>query len=77
MNIKVLFFGVLTELTGTSLKVYSGVRSLEELILRITDDYPEMIHYEYAKAVNNEIVTGDTLLKDGDEIALMPPFAGG
>jgi molybdopterin synthase sulfur carrier subunit len=77
MKIKVLFFGVLMEVTGSSLKVYEEVKSLEHLKMRIADDHPETVHYSYRIAVNNEFIDGDLPLKDGDEVAFLPPFAGG
>ena len=77
MLIKVLFFGVLAEVTQTSIKHYRDVRSFGDLRLRIEDDYPELVHYNYRIAVNNEIINEDPVLKDNDEVAFMPPFAGG
>jgi sulfur-carrier protein len=77
MKITVLFFGVLTEVTGSALKVYEEVHSLEHLKIRVTDDYPETLHYSYRIALNNELADGDLPLKDGDEVAFLPPFAGG
>jgi len=77
MEIKVLFFGVLAEVTGTALKHYHDVKSTRDLIIRIQDDFPELVHYKYRIAVNNEICDNETGLNNGDEVALMPPFAGG
>jgi molybdopterin synthase sulfur carrier subunit len=77
MQVKVLFFGVLTDVTGTDCRHYSEVKSVNDIKLRIMDDFPEVGHYNYRISLNNEILNGDTDLKDGDEIALMPPFAGG
>lgn len=77
MDINVLFFGVLAEVTGISFKHYRNVKSYGDLRLRIEDDYPEIVHYTYRIAVNNEIVNNDPPLNDGDEIAFMPPFTGG
>ena len=77
MEIQVLFFGVLAEVTKTAFKHYRGVTSFGELKMRIRDDFPEIAHYNYRIAVNNEIADDDPLLKDGDEVAYMPPFAGG
>ncbi len=77
MKVTILFFGVLTEVTGTALKIYEDVKTLEHLKMRIADDYPETVHYSFRMAVNNEISAGDTQLKDGDEVAFLPPFAGG
>ena len=77
MEIKVLFFGVLAEVAQTRFKHYRNVKSFGDLRLRIMDDFPEIVHYSYRVAVNNEIVDDDPSLKDGDEIAYLPPFAGG
>ena len=77
MQVKVLFFGVLTDITETGSKHYNNVKSIGDLKLRIEDDYPEVVHYNFRISVNNQIVNNDPLLNDGDEIALMPPFAGG
>jgi len=77
MEVKVLFFGVLAEVTGTILKNYSEVKTVGDLKLRIYDDFPEVIHYNFRISLNNEIINNDSNLNNGDEIALMPPFAGG
>jgi molybdopterin converting factor small subunit len=53
------------------------VKSISDLKLRIYDDFPEIVHYNFRISLNSEITDNDLLLKSGDEIALMPPFAGG
>jgi len=77
MEVKVLFFGVLVEVTGTNFKNYKDVKSISDLKLRISDDFPEVIHYYFIVSLNNEIINTNHDLKEGDEVALMPPFAGG
>jgi sulfur-carrier protein len=77
MEIKVLFFGVLAEVTGTSFRSYSEITSLSDLKLRIRDDFPEVDHYSFRISVNNELTDSEPLLKNGDEVAYLPPFAGG
>jgi molybdopterin synthase sulfur carrier subunit len=77
MEVKVLFFGVIAEVAGTAFKHYSDVKSTNDLIMRIQDDFPEIVHYSYRLAVNSMITDKDQILKSGDEVALMPPFAGG
>ena len=77
MKVTVLFFGVLTEITGSSLKIYEEVKTLEHLKIRVADDFPESVHYSFRMAVNNELADCDMPLKDGDEVAFLPPFAGG
>ena len=77
MKVNVLFFGVLAEIAGTDSRVYREVKSLGDLKLRIQDDFPEVVHYNFRISLNSEILNTDVSLNDGDEIALMPPFAGG
>lgn len=72
-----MFFGVLTEVTGTLVKHYEEVKSLGDLRLMIEDEFPEVAHYNFIVSVNREIINTDKELNDSDEIALMPPFAGG
>jgi len=77
MQVKVLFFGVLAEVTGTGSKLYNDVRSLGELKKNINADFPEVENYNFRISVNNEIINDHPELKDNDEVAFMPPFAGG
>jgi sulfur-carrier protein len=77
MKVKVLFFGVLSEITGTAIKIYEEVKSTEHLILRVSDDFPEIVHYQYKISVNNELVNDPISLENNDEVAFLPPFAGG
>jgi len=73
----VLFFGVLAEVTGTRIKHYQDIKSFGDLKHRILDDFPEIVHYYFRIAVNNKIINDDPLLSPGDEVAYLPPFAGG
>lgn len=77
MEIKVLFFGILAEVTQTTFRHYRNVGSINDLKIRIEDEFPEIVHYRYRISVNNEIKSDDPDLQDGDEVAFLPPFAGG
>jgi molybdopterin converting factor small subunit len=77
MQVKVLFFGVLSEVAGSDCKYYSDTRSSDDLRHRILDDFPEIVHYNYRLSLNNEIIESNMPLGDNDEVALLPPFAGG
>ena len=77
MGVKVLFFGVLAEVSGTSIKHYNDVKTINDLKLKIQDDFPEIVHYNFRIALNSTIIDKEVDLKSGDEVALMPPFAGG
>lgn len=77
MEISVLFFGVLADVTGVHQKHYQNVKSFDDLKYRIEDDFPEIINYNFRMAVNNIIINEDPMLRHGDEVAYLPPFAGG
>lgn len=77
MEVKVLFFGVLAEVTGSAIKHYSEVGLISDLKHMIADDFPEVVHYNFRIALNNQIIEGEEKLKAGDEVAYLPPFAGG
>ena len=72
-----MFFGVLAEVTGTEIKFYNDVRSVEHLRQRVSDDFPETVHYRFKVSLNDEFIDCDSELKDGDVVAFLPPFSGG
>jgi molybdopterin synthase sulfur carrier subunit len=43
----------------------------------LLDKFPSLSNYRFQVAVNKERIKGNVLLSDNDEIALLPPFAGG
>jgi MoaE-MoaD fusion protein len=56
-------------------------RHVKDLVELLNADYPmigELIHKKKVLvSVNQEIAHEDTTIQDGDEVALLPPFAGG
>lgn len=79
MEITIKYFGMLTEFVGNSEEIMSVEKnySSDNLIQKLRGQYqfPEDISYKIA--VNREVFTKNTKLNAGDEIALLPPFAGG
>ena len=74
MQVNVLFFGVLAEVSGTYLKCYYNARSISDLKLMIQDDFPEIVHYNFNISYNNELTDKELLLNSGDKIAFIPSF---
>ena len=49
----------------------------EEFVRHLEAEFPFIRSTRYILALNQQRVESDRPVKDGDEIALMPPFAGG
>jgi len=77
MEIRVVFYGVIAEVAGIKMKTYFGITSFGDLKLRIQDDYPEIVHYNFRYYLNKVLINENVILSDGDEVSLLPPFYGG
>ncbi|HLN20801.1 MAG TPA: MoaD/ThiS family protein [Bacteroidales bacterium] len=77
MEIRVIFYGVLAEVTGTTFMTYPGVASFDDLRKRISDEFPAVSNYKYRVCHNRVLVEAEPVLSDGDEVAFLPPFYGG
>ncbi|TAK03120.1 MAG: MoaD/ThiS family protein, partial [Candidatus Manganitrophaceae bacterium] len=77
------FFAVLKKIVGKEevvLDVEKGT-TLEQLISKLEKDLPPlqqvMKEGKVLISVNQEVVPKECLIQNGDEIAFLPPFAGG
>ncbi len=81
MTVDVLYFGVMKDFFGgerdlIELAEGATVNDLLELLRgRSPDDLP--VWKSLAVAVNREYASAAAALKDGDEVALLPPVSGG
>jgi molybdopterin converting factor subunit 1 len=81
MKVSVLFFGMAHDLTGferEQLEVVEGER-LEDLRRRYERRFPRLgeLAGSLLAAVNQEIAEPSLVLREGDEVAFMPPVSGG
>jgi molybdopterin converting factor subunit 1 len=80
MEIKILFFGITTDLVGTSnldfvLSDASTVLDYKNLLKK---KYPRLENLDaYTIAVNEVYAEDDLILKEGDVVAIIPPVSGG
>lgn len=77
MIVRVLFFGVLAERAGRSEMSYEGVADTDSLEKRVSEEIEGLAEYSYILSVNRSVIKVNTVLNDGDEVAFLPPFAGG
>jgi molybdopterin synthase catalytic subunit len=81
MKVNVLFFGITHDLTGCAqeqVELPEG-ENLEGLRRQCEARFPRLqsVGGSLLLAVNQEIARGPTPLRDGDEVAFMPPVSGG
>ncbi len=76
-RIRVLFFGIIAEKVGAKELYYEGVADTEALRKRVAESLPGLEKLSYRISVNREMVSETLQLKEGDEVAFLPPFAGG
>ena len=81
MQVKVLFFGVLKDITGKSIDVVDIPDNfgLQDVLVRYCTSFPQLAQLLPALAIsiNRDYAASDSKLHNGDEIALMPPVSGG
>lgn len=77
MKINVLLFGSLAEATGKSQIEINNVLDTETLKSKFISEFPKLEKYKFVIAVNKLVVNKNTMFKEGDTVALLPPFAGG
>jgi molybdopterin synthase sulfur carrier subunit len=77
MTINVKYFGLIAEITAcekeTILFRKSNVSEFLELLYK---KYPNLENKDFQVAQNQELVSQEALIT-GNELALLPPFAGG
>ena len=77
--VKIQFFGAVAEATGQDdlrLDITDTGSSLVDLVAYLNKKYPSLESITFQVALNHQIEK-DAVIKEGDEIALLPPFAGG
>src|SRR4051812_50080469 len=81
MRVRVLFFGVLKDLTGLAsdspeLPEHATLADMLEYYERRLPRLKELVS-SLAMSVNQEYAGPEARLKNGDEVALLPPVSGG
>lgn len=80
MNLNLNYFGMIAEKTATTKEILNAGNnplSVEDLNHLLFNKYPALKEMNYKIAVNQTLADDSLLLNENDEIALLPPFAGG
>lgn len=80
MTITLKYFGLIAEITNKKEELFSIEKesvTIQSLRLQLEGNYPGLQKATYKIAVNQSMANETVLVNDNDEIALLPPFAGG
>ena len=81
MKVRLLFFAVLRDIAGKSdaeIELHDGARA-NDVWQQLRAEHPQLAAYERPPltAINERYASPDDVLHDGDELAFIPPVAGG
>ncbi len=74
---KIRVFGVLTQVMPDQDWPLQQPQTVEAFLRHLREKHPRLKEYTFRVAVNQKLAAGDDMLRPGDELALLPPFAGG
>lgn len=78
MKLNVKYFGMIAEWAGTSEQFIEFSKStVRDLKTQLETEHPKLKGISYQVAVDQKIASIDLELNENNEIALLPPFAGG
>lgn len=80
MEVTIKYFGMIAELTQKKearFPLDQTIDTTEKLQQYLEGLYPEIKNIAFSIALNQKLINKNEALNDGDEIALLPPFAGG
>jgi molybdopterin converting factor subunit 1 len=79
MKIKIKFFASCREFAGvneTELPINKG-QTVADVLTVLRQKFPRLSLSDTMTAVNQEFAAPNYILKDGDELAILPPVSGG
>ena len=81
MTVRLLFFAVLRDIAGTDMRelALSEGTTAREVWQSLRGEFAKLADYTQPPmiAVNESYADPETVLRDGDELAFIPPVAGG
>ena len=81
MQIQVRLFATYREIVGEGQLAWTfrDGTTVGQLVEAVLAEYPRLLGHEKSMvlAVNHEVVRLDVVLREGDEVALLPPVSGG
>ena len=76
MAVKIQLFGQLKQITGAA-ELTTDAADTDELAREMVNRFPVLKKLPYLIAVDRNVIQGNTSIKAGQELALLPPYSGG
>jgi sulfur-carrier protein len=77
MDVQVMVFGQLTDITGSGLIGVENIPDTNSLLETLKKKYPKLAYTKFTIAVDKKVITENTILNQASTVVLMPPFSGG
>lgn len=78
MKLTINYFGMIAEAVGSSKADFElHGKNVSDLKNELEYTFPELVGMSCQIAVNQKLVSGENEINEQDEIAVLPPFAGG
>jgi len=72
-----MYSGILADKAGKTKEPFSGIKSLYEIREMLAAKYDGFRELSYVISLNGVIVHENVGIKEGDQVALIPPIPGG
>ena len=78
-SVKILFFGATAEAAGTREEALelNDISNVDDAVRTLLDRHPRLSTHKLLIAVNEEYASPETLLNNGDELAVFTAVSGG
>ena len=77
MEINLLSFGQVADITGKDVLKIPDVKNTNELNEFLFRAWPQLQSIKYSIAVNKKMIQENVALHNNDTVAILPPFSGG
>lgn len=77
MEVNILLFGQLTDITKAGTIILNNVPDTDAVVMKMHKQFPALANSKYVIAVDKKIISSNTQLTNNSTVALMPPFSGG
>lgn len=75
--VRIISFGIIADKLQARELALQNIPDTDSLMKYLSEKYPDLSEVKINIAVNRNIITQNTVIIPGSEVALLPPFSGG